>query len=28
MPELLTEVTWEEVKAFFRAEAARLFRNL
>mgnify|MGYP001588226550 CR=1 FL=1 len=28
MPELLTEVTWEEIKAFFRAEAARLFRDL
>jgi len=28
MPELLTEVTWEEIKAFFRAEATRLFRGL
>lgn len=28
MPELLAEVTWEEIKAFFRAEVARLFRNL
>lgn len=28
MPELLAEVTWEEIKAFFRAEAARLFRDL
>ena len=28
MPELLAEVTWEEIKTFFRAEAARLFRSL
>jgi len=28
MPHLLIELTWDEVKAFFRAEAARLFRDL
>ena len=28
MPELLVEVTWDEIKAFFRAEATRLFREL
>jgi len=28
MPELLVEATWEEIEAFFRAEAARLFRAL
>jgi hypothetical protein len=28
MPELLRKVTWEEIKAFFRAEATRLFRSL
>lgn len=28
MPELLRGVTWDEIKAFFRAEAARLFREL
>ena len=28
MPHLLIELTWDEVKAFFRAEAARLFRSL
>lgn len=28
MPELLVEVTWDEIKAFFRGEAARLFRDL
>lgn len=28
MPELLAEVTWTEIEAFFRAEAARLFRTL
>jgi hypothetical protein len=28
MPELLFPESWEEVKAFFRAEAARLFRDL
>ena len=28
MPHLLIAVTWDEIKAFFRAEAARLFRDL
>ena len=28
MPDLLTRVTWDEVKAFFKAEATRLFRDL
>ena len=28
MPHLLIELTWDEIKAFFRAEAARLFRDL
>ena len=28
MPDLLVEVTWEEIKTFFRAEATRLFRSL
>ena len=28
MPDLLVQVTWDEIKAFFRAEAARLFRHL
>lgn len=28
MPDLLVGVTWEEIKAFFRVEAARLFREL
>ena len=28
MPELLVGITWDEIKAFFRAEAARLFREL
>jgi hypothetical protein len=28
MPDLLVQVTWDEIKAFFRAEAARLFRDL
>ena len=28
MPELLIALTWDEIKAFFRAEAARLFRSL
>ena len=28
MPDLLAEATWEGIKAFFRAEAARLFRAL
>ncbi len=28
MPDLLAGVTWDEIKAFFRAEAARLFREL
>lgn len=28
MPDLLVGVTWDEIRAFFRAEAARLFRNL
>lgn len=28
MPEVLGEITWDAVKAFFRAEAARLLRDL
>ena len=28
MPDLLRGVTWDQIKAFFRAEAARLFREL
>ena len=28
MPHLLIELTWDEIKAFFRSEAARLFRDL
>lgn len=28
MPEMLTAVSWEDVKAFFRAEAPRLYRIL
>lgn len=28
MPEVLGEVTWDTIKAFFRAEAARLLREL
>jgi len=28
MPELLIPETWEDIKAFFRTEAARLFREL
>ncbi len=28
MPDLLVGTTWDEIKAFFRAEAARLFREL
>ena len=28
MPEVLGGPTWDEVKAFFRAEATRLFRAL
>ena len=28
MPDLLVGVTWDEIKAFFRGEAARLFREL
>lgn len=28
MPDLLVQVTWEEIKAFFKTEAARLFRAL
>ena len=28
MPHLLIELTWDEIKTFFRAEAARLFRGL
>lgn len=28
MPEVVRPVTWDEVKAFFRAEAARLFHGL
>ncbi len=28
MPDLLVGVTWDEIKAFFRAEAAPLFREL
>jgi len=28
MPELVVAVTWDEIKAFFRTEAARLFREL
>jgi hypothetical protein len=28
MPELLREGTWDEIKAFFRSEATRLFRSL
>ncbi len=28
MPDVLQPVTWEEIKDFFRAEAARLFRDL
>ncbi|MGH7319667.1 MAG: nucleotidyl transferase AbiEii/AbiGii toxin family protein [Candidatus Rokuibacteriota bacterium] len=28
MPELLIAATWDEIKAFFQAEAARLFREL
>ena len=28
MPHLLIELPWDEIKAFFRAEAARLFRDL
>ena len=28
MPDLRIEVTWDEIKAFFTAEAARLFREL
>ncbi len=28
MPDLLIQVTWDEIKAFFRAEATRLFRDL
>jgi hypothetical protein len=27
MPEMLTPVTWDEVKAFFRTEATKLFRD-
>jgi len=27
MPEVLGEITWEAIKAFFRAEAARLLRE-
>ena len=28
MPDLLTRVTWDDVKAFFKAETTRLFRDL
>ena len=28
MPDLLVGVTWDEIRAFFRAEATRLFREL
>jgi len=28
MPEILGALSWDEVKAFFRAEAARLFHTL
>lgn len=28
MPEVLRPIRWDEVKSFFRAEAARLFRTL
>ena len=28
MPDLIRQATWEEIKAFFRAESARLFRHL
>jgi hypothetical protein len=28
MPHLLVALTWDEIKAFFRAETARLFRDL
>lgn len=28
MPDLLIEVTWDEIKTFFRAEAAQLLRDL
>lgn len=28
MPDLLVAATWEEIRAFFRDEAARLFREL
>lgn len=28
MPELVVAVTWDEIKAFFRTEAARLFCEL
>lgn len=28
MPEMLARVDWDQVKAFFRGEAARLFREL
>jgi hypothetical protein len=28
MPDLIMEGTWDEIKTFFRAEAARLFRSL
>lgn len=28
MPHLLIELAWDEIKAFFRAESARLFRDL
>jgi hypothetical protein len=28
MPEMLAPVDWDQVKAFFRGEAARLFRDL
>jgi hypothetical protein len=27
MPDLLIAVTWDEIKAFFRTEAPRLFRD-
>ena len=28
MPDVLEGLSWDEVKAFFRAEATRLFRDL
>ena len=28
MPHLLIDLTWDEIKTFFRAETARLFRDL